>query len=367
MRNHPSSRSCRQTRPKPLTVFSRSLHTMYLRGGGGLSRSKASASYSEYLASAGVRSAGGRAEAPSRRRPTLQTHIHETSYMRTSVEELCVWISFLCGPRAGGRRAAAAAAARRLPYYRASLAPRTDLRHTTCAIDVLVQMRLGARVLGILVLAAPASGNYEKVFTGIDEIWKSACSQKTPPAGFDGGGYELMYGMFLMPLRALGSKLRLLEIGLGCDMSYGPGSSALLKRNLLPDAQMWEAELDANCVEKHSPMLQQLRITPLVGDQGNRTVLKHWIDQIGDQLDVVIDDGAHTNTAILASFNALWPRVANGGLYFLEDLNVGRLARWDPTHGADVMSDILQAWQEQLTIFRGWGGQTMPRAEGPRR
>ena len=59
-------------------------------------------------------------------------------------------------------------------------------------------------------------------------------------------------GMFLMPLRALGSN-QAPEIGLGCDMSYGPGPVRTLKTQLLPDAQMWEAELDANCVRSILP------------------------------------------------------------------------------------------------------------------
>ena len=212
-------------------------------------------------------------------------------------------------------------------------------------------------LLQLLALAPRAVGDYETAFPGVGEIWRSACSQEHPPAGFDGGGYELMYGIFLLPLRALGSRMRLLEIGLGCDMSYGPGASAILKRNLLPEAQMWEAELDGACVAKYKPALSRLRITPLVGDQGNQTTLGRWIEQIGGVLNVVIDDGAHTNAAILASFRALWPRLAPGGLYFFEDLNVGRMARWDSTHGDYVISDILQAWQEQLIVFRGWGGR----------
>ena len=211
-----------------------------------------------------------------------------------------------------------------------------------------------------LALGQLAWASYEDAFPGIGQIWGSACGQKNPPAGFNGGGYELMYGIFLMPLKALGSRIRILEIGLGCDMSYGPGASAILKREMLPEAQMWEAELDGACVQKYRPELQRLKITPLVGDQGNRTVLDGWVDTIGGQLDVIVDDGAHTNTAIMTSFNALWPRLANGGLYFLEDLNVGRLARWDPTHGEYVVSDILQAWQEQLVVFRGWGGANNP-------
>ena len=199
--------------------------------------------------------------------------------------------------------------------------------------------------------------SYEVAHPGINEIWSAACALKQPPSGFDGGGYELMYGLFMMPLRALGSAVRILEIGLGCEVRHkrGPGPSARLKRQMLPEAQLWEAELDGACVQEFASELAKLRITPLVGDQGNRTVLDGWIAQIGGPLDVVIDDGAHTNSRLLASFTALWPRVAPGGLYFFEDINVGRITRkWDDSKGEAVLADVLHAWQEQIIIYRGW-------------
>ena len=37
---------------------------------------------------------------------------------------------------------------------------------------------------------------------------------------------------------------KMLEIGLGCDMSYGPGASARMLREFLPDAEIWFAESD---------------------------------------------------------------------------------------------------------------------------
>ena len=60
---------------------------------------------------------------------------------------------------------------------------------------------------------------------------------------FSEGGYQLMYGIFLAPLRMRTYPVKLLEIGLGCDVSYGPGASALFWRQLLPYAKIWEADM----------------------------------------------------------------------------------------------------------------------------
>ena len=58
----------------------------------------------------------------------------------------------------------------------------------------------------------------------------------------------------------------------------------------------------------------------------------------------------------MLSFQALWPHVNPGGLYFMEDLQCGRYARdgaryrYDDSHGSAVMSDVIQSWTEQLLM-----------------
>ena len=62
--------------------------------------------------------------------------------------------------------------------------------------------------------------------------------------------YETMYGTFVYPLKFAAHTPRVLEIGLGCNMDYGPGASVQIWRQLLPHAELWEAEYDSACVEK---------------------------------------------------------------------------------------------------------------------
>ena len=94
-------------------------------------------------------------------------------------------------------------------------------------------------------------------------------------------------------------------------------------QQLFPKADLWEAEFNANCVEKHrDDKLKDFNI--LVGDQGNDAVLDSWIKESGGNIDVIIDDGGHQNCQIWHSFLKLWPTVKPGGLYFIEDMQVGK-------------------------------------------
>ena len=70
--------------------------------------------------------------------------------------------------------------------------------------------------------------------------------------------------------------MKMLEIGLGCMIEYGPGASVALHKKLFPQAEIWEAECNAKCVEEHrDKSLKDVNV--LVGDQGDPAVLDEWI------------------------------------------------------------------------------------------
>jgi len=66
--------------------------------------------------------------------------------------------------------------------------------------------------------------------------------------------------------------------------------------------------------------------------------------------DVVIDDGGHHNVQINTSFDKLWPHVLPGGLYFIEDLQVGKMGGAYSNLPGDELrpSARLKDWIEQL-------------------
>jgi hypothetical protein len=158
--------------------------------------------------------------------------------------------------------------------------------------------------------------------------------------------YHTMYGIFLLPYAANKPKMKMLEIGLGCNMAYGPGASVALWKILFPQADLWEAEYVAKCVEVAKDKGQLDGIKTLVGDQADMPTLDRWIEESGGKFDIIIDDGGHHNCQISNSFDKLWPEVTPGGIYFIEDLHVGR---WEKYKCSDtLMSERLKDWTEQL-------------------
>ncbi|KAL3909260.1 MAG: hypothetical protein SGARI_002690 [Bacillariaceae sp.] len=143
-----------------------------------------------------------------------------------------------------------------------------------------------------------------------------------------------MYGTFLLPLAAAKENFIMLEIGLGCDMTYGPGASVQLWKTLFPKATLWEAEFDGTCVQKARERGELDGINTLVGDQGNATVLDQWISESGGNFDV-----------------KLWPEVNPGGFYFVEDMHVGNVSQYsepiDDCDGKPFHEKVFE-WGQQL-------------------
>jgi len=192
-----------------------------------------------------------------------------------------------------------------------------------------------------------------------DDVWAQVATlQPASDKWFGTHEYQIMYKLMLQRWHGSAVGPKFLEIGLGCDMVYGPGASVKAWQTMLPNADLWEAEYNAACVNKSmADGTLPKDVSTLTGDQGNPEVVAHWAEKSGGNFDVVVDDGGHTNKMIKTSFDGLWPHVKQGGLYFLEDLQVGRAKHYDDTGGAAVMSDIVQSWVEQLLIT---GAKNLP-------
>ncbi|KAB5511552.1 S-adenosyl-L-methionine-dependent methyltransferase [Coniochaeta sp. 2T2.1] len=141
--------------------------------------------------------------------------------------------------------------------------------------------------------------------------------------------YWYMYEKYLEPLRE--KRVKMLEIGLGCDMSYGPGKSYYTWLEFFPNVDLYYIEYDAACAEKWKHKTD--RATIFVGDQADRTFLRKFIEESGGNFDIIIDDGGHQMNQQLISFEELWGIVKPGAYYFIEDLHTSYIASYqgDPT------------------------------------
>jgi len=169
--------------------------------------------------------------------------------------------------------------------------------------------------------------------------------------------YQTMYGKFLFPMlwkaNVTGIPVKFLEIGLGCDMGYGPGKSVKVWQNFWgSNAEIWFGEYNAACVtaEQKAGRLQGINV--VTGDQGDKNTLTRWLKETGGNFDVIIDDGGHTNAQIQTTFQVLFENALNpGGLYFIEDLQVGRFHPYylkGSKFGATT--ELIQDWIDQLSI-----------------
>lgn len=122
-----------------------------------------------------------------------------------------------------------------------------------------------------------------------------------------GHNYVELYETLLAPLRA--RELRILEIGVA------QGYSLLLWQDYFPRARIYGVDIQP---KKH---LDNARTTTLVADQGKRADLARVLQETGGKFDLVIDDGGHRMEQQQLSLGLLFPALAPGGLYIIEDVH----------------------------------------------
>jgi hypothetical protein len=170
-----------------------------------------------------------------------------------------------------------------------------------------------------------------------------------------GHSYQEMYGQFLMPYmkdkHRRGENVRFFEIGLGCfgDNFFG-GSAEMWHRIFKSTDSLWIADHEGGCIAKARAQGKLYNINTLVGSQADPVVLKTWMNTTGGAFDIIVDDGGHRNNQIYQSLHHLWSHVLPGGLYFIEDTQVGREGYYNEPGTIVVFSDLIKDWIEQLLI-----------------
>lgn len=155
-----------------------------------------------------------------------------------------------------------------------------------------------------------------------------------------------MYDKYLEPIRD--RPLKMLEIGLGCDMSYGPGKSYYTWLEFLPNVDLYYIEYNKECVEKWAQNITDVKI--YTGSQSDVDFLDKFINSSGGGFDIIIDDGGHTMEQQITSLERLFPIVKPGGMYFCEDLQTSYLASYGATPGAKTMMGVIQELLNDLNV-----------------
>jgi hypothetical protein len=114
---------------------------------------------------------------------------------------------------------------------------------------------------------------------------------------------------------------KMLEIGIGCKAvmgeAYENGASLRMWAEYFPDAEIFGLDISPEA------LVNEGRIHSHVCDQGKIQSLLAARDFIGSDFDLIVDDGSHRPEHQILSAFALWPSIAHGGRYVIEDV-------WDP-------------------------------------
>jgi len=94
------------------------------------------------------------------------------------------------------------------------------------------------------------------------------------------------------------------------------GSSLRAWSDYFENAKIYGADIDPSLVFEEKNM----RIKTFYCDQNSREDFLKIANQIGEPLDVIIDDGRHTPEANLNFFNASFDHLKSGGVYIIEDV-----------------------------------------------
>jgi demethylmacrocin O-methyltransferase len=109
-------------------------------------------------------------------------------------------------------------------------------------------------------------------------------------------------------------KIKLLEIGVGGyeDPNIG-GHSLRMWKKYFPLGEIFAIDI----YDKSA--LQERRIKIFQGSQVDKDFLDEVTKETGE-FDIIIDDGSHINEHVITSFKLLFPKLKDGGVYAIEDL-----------------------------------------------
>ena len=139
--------------------------------------------------------------------------------------------------------------------------------------------------------------------------WDEVAARHVTKTDKFANGYGPLYRELCEPL---GTEGRILEIGVW------RGGSLDLWRELFPDGLVVGVDngSDQKAFEVEVPE------GTVMADQDSQ-VLPHLVSEYSSFYDIIIDDASHNGAKSAVTWSLLWPLVAPGGWYVLEDYGVG--------------------------------------------
>lgn len=150
--------------------------------------------------------------------------------------------------------------------------------------------------------------------------------------------YTPHYDRHFAPLR--NKPINLLEIGIGGYARTGDGGSSLrMWKSYFPRAQIFGLDIE------DKSFVDEPRIRTFRGDQSDPELLRRIVSEAG-RLDIIIDDGSHRPEHVKATFEILFPLLADDGLYVVEDTQTSYWPEWG---GSETVDDS----QTSMAMLKG--------------
>ena len=150
---------------------------------------------------------------------------------------------------------------------------------------------------------------WKQISKDADKLTRLAYQYKTnkvPPLGHSYTG--IYHNMFLGKTNDV---RKVLQIGLGKTEE----NSLYMWRDFFPKAKIYGISSDKKYVFKAN------RIQTYLGERTDTKGLRNIIDNIGSDIDMVIDEGAHNPKEIVASIQTLMPILKRDVIYVIENID----------------------------------------------
>jgi len=153
------------------------------------------------------------------------------------------------------------------------------------------------------------------------------------------------------------STIKILEIGIAL------GDSQKMWLEYFPNATVYGMDsFYSSSHPRHRQVCEQFttsmqnnphrdRFISFDGDQENETDLNNFLNQHGNEFDIIIDDGGHTMRQHQISLKVLFKALKPGGLYVIEDLHTCS-GQWDMLYGRKtianrdtITTDLLKSFE----------------------
>lgn len=128
--------------------------------------------------------------------------------------------------------------------------------------------------------------------------------------------------------RFRGKKVGMLEIGV-----FKGGSMELWHKYFGRESFLMGIDIDESC--------RRFDMDPCavrIGDQSDPKFLENCAAEFPAGIDIIIDDGSHVSTHVAKSFDFLFPRLNENGLYVIEDLHTAYWPEYKGGFGEDNAS-----------------------------